>query len=151
MSINITAILTAVESHAMGLGQFERVNKHEVANAPGAGITVEIWVQRIGPAPGASGMAATSALVHLQVRLRMPALLPDDYIDPAMTTACSDLIAAYSGDFELGGLVRDVDLLGQFGTALQAVAGWLPQDGSLFRVYTIDLPLVCNDLWNQAA
>lgn len=150
MSINITAILTAVESHAMGLGQFERVNKHEVANAPGAGITVEIWVQRIGPVRS-SGLASTSALLLLNVRLRMPALLPDDYIDPAMTTACSDLMGAYSGEFELGGLVRDVDLFGENGTPLQAVAGWLPQDGSLFRVYTVDLPLVINDIWNQAS
>lgn len=149
MSIAITDILSAVASHASASGHFERVNQHEVANAPGHGITVEIWVQRIGPVRS-SGLASTSALLLLNVRLRMPATVPDDYIDPAMTIAASDLIGAYSGDFELGGLARDVDLLGENGTPLRAVAGWLEQDGTTFRVYTLDLPVVVNDLWAQS-
>lgn len=149
MSIAITAILNAVSSHAMASGHFEQVNGHEVANAPGFGITVEIWVQRVGPVPAASGLASTSALVLLNVRLRMPATVPDDYIDPAMTIAASDLIGAYSGDFELGGNARNIDLLGAYGTPVQAVAGWLQQDG-MYRVYTIDLPVVVNDLWTQS-
>jgi hypothetical protein len=43
-----------------------------------------------------------------------------------------------------------VDLLGQFGTPLSAQAGYVNQDGRLFRIMTITLPLVVNDVWGQA-
>jgi hypothetical protein len=60
-------------------------------------------------------------------------------------------MAAYSGDFELGGNVRNVDLLGQASEGLTAQAGYLEQDGKLYRVMTINLPLIVNDVWNQVA
>jgi hypothetical protein len=76
---------------------------------------------------------------------------PPDAIDPDMLAAVDDLCAAYTGDFELGGLVRHVDLLGINGTPLDVRAGYLRQDGIEFRVMTIALPVVVNDLWNEVA
>lgn len=143
------AILAAVESHALATGHFDRVNKHEVTNAPGVGVSAEIWVQRIGVARG-SGLAATSSLYVLQERIRIPATQNSDFIDPALTAAADALIVAYSGDFGLGGAVDYVDLLGENGTPLEATAGWLPQDGQMYRVYTLNLPLVLHNQWTQA-
>lgn len=144
------AILAAVESHARASGFFQRVNKHEVANAPGTGLTAEIWVQRIRPA--SSGLSSTSGLLVLNVRIRMPATYGSDFIEAEMLAACDALMLAYSGDFELGGAlgVRSIDLLGQHGTPLAAVAGYLQQQDNVYRVYTIDVPIVANDLWTQA-
>jgi hypothetical protein len=43
-----------------------------------------------------------------------------------------------------------VDLLGSAGAPLSAQAGYLNQDGRLFRVMTLTLPIIVNDVWDQA-
>lgn len=152
MTINTTAIVNAVASHAAATGQFERVNNHEPASPPGSGLTAAAWVQSMRPWPQRSGLAATSARLVLMVRIFASALQePLDAIDPAVTAAADALFAAYSGDFTLGDLVAEVDLLGSGGEALSAIAGWLPlSDGSRWRVMDITVPLVINDAWAQS-
>ncbi|MET8987757.1 hypothetical protein ABZW49_20110 [Nonomuraea wenchangensis] len=76
---------------------------------------------------------------------------PADAIDPAMLAALDALMSAYSGDFDLGGRIRNVDLLGQTGPPLSAQAGYLEQDGNTYRVFTVTLPLLINDVWDQEA
>lgn len=151
MSLNTAAILDTLVSHALSLGVFEQVNGHEPKNAPGHGVTAAVWVQSIAPAR-TSGLAASSGLLVVNVRtytgLRSQ---PEDAIDPNMLGAVDLLLAAYSGDFTLGGNARNIDLLGQHGQALSAEAGYLTQDGATYRVMTITVPLVINDLWEQAA
>ena len=44
-----------------------------------------------------------------------------------------------------------VDLLGMAGSPLGAQAGYINQDGALYRVMTITLPLLITDAWTQAA
>ena len=145
------AILQAVESHASATGSFERVNRHEPKNAPGNGLSAAIWVQDLRPAALASGLAVTAAVLTLGVRLYTNMLAdPQDLIDPSMVAATDALMTAYAGDFTLGDRVRNVDLLGQFGEGLAARAGYLEQDRKMFRVMTINLPLVVNDVWTQS-
>lgn len=149
MSLNTLAILDKVQSHAMALGLFERVNTHEPKNAPGNGLTVAIWVQSIAPARG-SGLASTSAHVVYSVRIFSNMLQePQDAIDPNIIEAVDKLMDAYSGDFELGGNVRQVDLLGASGAPMSAQAGYVNQDNKLFRTMTVSLPLIVNDVWEQ--
>jgi hypothetical protein len=152
MALDIRTILDAVESHALASGFFSAVNGHEPKSAPQSGITCAVWVEQIGPARGGSGLASTSVRLALNVRLYTPMVSePEDAIDPDMMTALDALMAAYSGDFELDGLVRQVDLLGAYGDPLSARAGYLTTSGAEYRVLTITLPLVVNDLWSQAA
>lgn len=152
MAVNTKSLVDAVVSHAATLGQFERVNSHEPKNAPGHGLTAAVWVQRLGPVALASGLAATSALLLVNVRLYSNMIAePQDAIDPNLTDAVDALIAAYTGDFTLGGIVRNVDVLGQFGTPLSAEAGYLEQDRKMFRVMTLTVPMVINDAWEQIA
>lgn len=148
----VNSLFDQVTSHAMTLGIFDRVNRHEPKNAPGNGLSCSIWVDVIRPLPQASGLASTSGLVSFHCRVTSNMLAePQDDIDPAILTAVTTLIGEYSGHFTLGGIVRDVDLLGQFGTALAAQAGYLNQDSRLFRVMVITLPIVINDMWTQVA
>lgn len=145
------AIIDAVVSHNLASGRFERVNGHEPKSAPGNGLTAAVWADRLGPVAAASGLAATSARLVLMNRLYSPFIQePQDAIDPNLLAAADILMAAYSGDFELGGLIRDVDLLGAHGVPLEGQAGYLNQDSTLFRVYTITLPLIINDAWSQS-
>jgi hypothetical protein len=134
----------------MASGLFERTATHEPKNAPGGGITWALWVDTLGPAPTESGLSATTARITFVIRLYTSMLAePQDGIDPAMTQAAVDIMTRYSGDFDLGGTVRNVDLLGQTGSALSSKAGYLNQDGRLFRVYDILLPVIVNDVWGQ--
>lgn len=149
--IEIEAILDAVVSHAMTTGFFDRVNQHEPKSAPGTGLTVAVWADSIEPVRS-SGADVTSAKVVMNVRIYASMLQePQDMIDPNMVKAVDALMAAYSGDYSLDGLVRNVDLLGMEGTPMQAQAGYLNIDGKMYRVMTISLPLVINDVWNQEA
>lgn len=150
MTLGVAGITASVQSHAETLGLFETVNLHEPKSKPGTGLTCAIWADKIGPASGSSGLASTSVLVVFAVRLYTPMLQqPYDAIDPNMLSAVDALMGAYSGVFTLEGQVREVDLLGEFGTPLSAQAGYITQDGKLYRVMTLSLPLVVNDLWTQ--
>lgn len=152
MALDIRTILDAVESHALASGFFQAVNGHEPKSAPQNGLTCAVWVEQIGPARGGSGLASTSTRLALFVRLYTPMMSePEDAIDPDMMTALDALLAAYSGDFELGGLIRQVDLLGAYGDPLSARAGYLTTSGAEYRVMTITLPLIVSDLWEQVA
>lgn len=152
MTIGLQAILDAVQSHAAKSGQFDRVAGHEPKNAPGNGLSTAVWVDRLAPLPTGSGLASTSGLLTLNVRVYTNMLSdPPDAIDPNLTAAVDALMTAYSGDFDLGGNVRHVDLLGAYSPGLSAQAGYLEQDGRLYRVMTITVPLVLNDIWTQNA
>jgi hypothetical protein len=150
--IDISGILAAIESKASQTGLFEAVNGNEPFNPPATGgLTCAVWVNHIGPVPAGSGLTATTGRIEFNVRIYTSAVQqPLDAIDPQMVAAVDALLSAYSDDFQLGGEVRDIDLFGAHGTPLQAAAGYLQMAGTTYRVYTITLPVIVNDLWAQA-
>lgn len=152
MVLDIDSILDKITSHAAASGHFDQVNGHEPKNAPGRGLSCAVWVNKIGPAFNSSGLNSTSAVLTFHVRLYSPMLQePQDAIDPNLIKALHVLIAAYAGDFEFGGSVRMVDLRGADSGGLSAQAGYLNQDQQLFRVFTIELPVITNDAWDEVA
>lgn len=146
------AIIDAVVSEAQALGLFDRVNSYEPKAPPGDGLTCAVWVESIDPIQS-SGLNSTSIRIALTVRLYTSMLAePPGMIDPNLTRACSALMEAYTGDFTLDGLVRNVDLLGQHGVPLSAQAGYVQigrEDSRLMRIFNITLPLLINDAWTQ--
>lgn len=153
MALDITTILNRVQDHALASGWFTAVNGREPLSPPDtSGLTAAVWVQDIGPARGGSSIVTTSVRLGLMVRLYAGLYTePGDAIDPRMMQALDALLRSYSGDFELDGTVRDVDLLGQYGDPLGAKAGYMLQGGTEYRVMDITLPLIINDLWEQVA
>lgn len=152
--MRIRQILDVVESHALASGHYSRVNRHEPKskNAATDGITCAIWVQRITPIGDGSGLAESSVRLELTVRSYASMLAePQDEIDPRVVDAADALMAAYHGDFQLGGEARHVDIFGAYGERLEATAGYLSLGGMLFRVIDIRLPIVLDDLYPQAA
>ena len=153
MPIDINSILDGVVSHAMASGWFEKVNQHEPKNAPGSGLTAAVWLQQLDPVSRRSGLNSTTGKLTFQLRIYQNMLSqPEDAIDPRMIQAADALFAAFSGDFTLGDTVAAVDLLGlSDGVPLSGRAGYLNQDGKIFRIFDITIPLIVNDLWTQAA
>jgi hypothetical protein len=64
--------------------------------------------------------------------------------------ACDALFEAYSADFELGGNVRNVDVLGAQGSPLSARFGFTTIDKQTYRTIDIVIPLVINDAFTQS-
>lgn len=148
--LNTAAILDAVESHAAASGYFDKTRGGEPLGSPGAGLTFAVWVDSILPHPAGSGMRSTTGRIEFAVRLYHPVdSRSPDRIDPAMIAATDALIRAYSGDYTLGGLVKAIDLLGMSGTSLRAQSGYVDYAGAEYRVMTITLPILVDDLWSQ--
>lgn len=143
-------IFNAVESEIAASGWFDRVGMHEPKNAPGHGLTAAVWVQDIRAAAAESGLNLTSALLTFNVRAYANMLQePQDGIDPNLLRAVSNLMRRWHDNYDFGlhPLVRNVDLRGQEGTPLLARAGYLEQSGTNFRIMTITLPVIVNDVW----
>lgn len=148
--LDARGIRDGLESHARTLGVFDQIGTHEPKNAPGRGISLAFWFDALAPAPRGSGLAATSALLVVNARLTVSMLRePQDDIDVDITDALAALFTAYSGDFTLGGLIRNIDLLGQTGTALSAKAGYLEQDSAEYRAWVATIPAIVNDVFEQ--
>jgi hypothetical protein len=154
MALEIQAYIDALASHAMSCGWLEKVNQYEPRSAPNTGLTAAIWFQNIKPFPGGSGLTATSVLMVMTVRIYTSAIKEPaelDMMDPVMVQVTDALITAYSGDFTLDGMIRNVDLLGEAGTPLEAEAGYLDIDRTKFRVVDITVPLIINNAFSQVA
>lgn len=140
------ALMVAMQTHATGLGLFDSVNLHEPKNAPGNGLSCAIFYSGLKPARGASGLAAVSLLTLITTRVYLPMLgEPQDDIDPQIMGAVAALMLEYCGDFEFGGLVRNLDIFGAHGQPMDGRPGYINQDGKLFRTVDLVIAVVTND------
>jgi hypothetical protein len=145
----VSTLITAAVSHANATGHFDQVQGGEPTGAPGNGLSCAVWVNDLRPV--ASGLAATSYRVELFVRVYHDAFTePVDVIDPAAVDAVDALLADYIGNFTLGGALRMVDVRGAQGGPLTVQAGYLTVGARTYRVMTISLPLIINDLYTEA-
>jgi hypothetical protein len=147
----IRALYAAVVSDAMALNLFPAVLGHEPKAAPQSDPTLAVWLQGLVPARGLSGLASTSGRAQFGARIYSSFLAkPEDDIDPKLLELASALIGAWSGGFTLGGDVMMVDLLGAYGDPLSFEAGYITHDEKPYRVAELVLPVIVDDLWEQA-
>lgn len=143
---DVNALYAALESHALKLGIFQRVDTHEPENAPGNGLSCTIHLGPIAADGSMSGLGSVSGTITFLVMVWSSMLQkPLEGIDPAVLTAVSTLLSEYSSSFTLGGTVRNIDLL-----ALRAEPAFIEQEGKQFRVEQITLRIVINDLWEMS-
>lgn len=151
MSLGAVAIIGAAVDHLLATGLFESVQGHEAKSAPGNGLTADVWLGPVKPAPANSGLAETSAILTLIARIYANATTePVDEIETNVAGAVDALMTAYSDDFTFGGLVAFIDLLGAHGASLSADPGYVTVGGVFYRCMTITVPCVINDAWTQS-
>lgn len=149
--IGITDLLDRTVSLLMSSGVFQTVNSHEPKHTPGPD-HAGCWVQNIDPVPEASGLDSTAGRVELRIRIYSSMLQePQDEIDPAITYKADLIMELFTGDFTLGGMIRNVDLLGAHGDPLRAQSGYLNIQGQMYRVMDIFVPYIVNDIWTQVS
>ncbi|MGY5048302.1 hypothetical protein ACWDE0_22120 [Streptomyces sp. 900105755] len=152
MSLDFRGIRNQLVSHAMTLGVFGQVLDHEPVSAPGSGLTYAVYGGRLAPSAANSGLSSTSAMLVFNGRLYTPAdSEPMGDADAIIFDALDALFGAYSGDFDLGGTVRNVDLLGADGPPLAADLRYLQLDSTTYRTANLNLPMIVNDVWAQGA
>ena len=140
------ALIEAVKSHAQTLGVFDRVTIHAPENAPGSGLSCWFTLGDVVPVQS-SGLGAVSIEVTLTAHIVTSMLQkPMGAVEWNMLGAVSLLMNAYAGDFNLGGLVRDVNIF----AGLKADLGYLDFQEKSFRIAEITIPLVVNDAWVEA-
>lgn len=146
----IDPIFDAVVSDVQATGYFDRVNQHELKRRPQTKMAASVWAQSITPIGEISGLANTSGRILFIVRMYKNMLgQPQDAIEPIMLKAASNIMRRYHDDFDFGGVIRNVDLLGQFGISLDAQAGYLEIEKVMHRIYDIQVPCLVNDIWPQ--
>jgi hypothetical protein len=148
---DVNDIFDRLVSHMLASGRFDAVNKHEPKNSPGNGVSCSLWISSIRPIR-TSGLNSTSCLIAFSARIYTSFTSePFDMIDPNVTSATVDLIGRLSANFELGGQddVREIDLLGAYGEPLSGKAGYVEISKHMYRVMTVTIPVVINDIWSQ--
>jgi hypothetical protein len=76
---------------------------------------------------------------------------PAEKIDVILANAVDKIFTALMGDCDLGASVRNIDVFGELGTPLKAVAGYVEIDKVLYRNVDVTLPLIMNDSWVLSA
>ncbi len=151
MSLGVRTLIIRIADHGKQSGAFQRVLIGEPKSPPGPGRTMAVWAAPMAPA--GSGLASTSMALRFLVRVYVPYVEPSDTqnVELSALEAVDVLLDAYNGDFTLGGTVRQVDIFGEHGQALVVDPGYVTLDSKIFRVMDITLPIVVNDVYDQAA
>jgi hypothetical protein len=151
MGLGTSTTIDKIVSHLLSMGLFERVGKHEPKNSPGSGLTAALWSERIVPHPVGSGLNVTAAVNVFMLRIYTNMISePQDDIDPKMVAAADRIMEELSGDFGLGGVVSNIDLLGEAGSPMSANAGYVTIAQTIYRVIDITIPVIVRDAWSQA-
>ena len=162
--LGIRDILDTIVSYVLASGYFDSVNQYEPAQVPGHGLHSAVWVDSIMPLAKHSGLTLTTTRVEINqcIYSSMEQEPPED-IESVMAEIVDAMIATYSGDIQLGGNVKCIDLLGMAGQPLGAQAGYINtpgyanrtgarnQVGTDVRVMNITIPVIVNDVWAHAA
>lgn len=149
--MNVVAIRDTLISHALSLGLFSSVSGFEPKSAPPNGCYGVLWLDEIAPARGRSGLASTTMRLVWSFRVGVNMTRePQADIELQILVTATALMAAYSGDFELGGEAASIDLMGAHGAPLAAKAGYIDQDQVKYRVMVITIPIIINDVLTQA-
>ena len=151
MALDVGPIMRVIGDHARQSGLYDYVSTHEPKAAP-QGPSYAVWLQRIRPARTQSGLSSATAHLVFNARIYTNMLAePQDGIDLTLSGLLNDLFNRYIGDFTLGGTVKQIDMMGQEGIDLEATAGYINQDGKMLRVFTITVPVIVNDAWDEEA
>lgn len=144
----------ALQSHAQTLGRFDTINGVEPKGAPGNGLHAAVWVDSFTPGDAPHGLATSSMVLTMAFRAYSDMFYePAGEIDPRLMEAIGEFITRVSADFTLDGMtsVQAVDLLGAYSGGLGGRAGYVEISGKMFRIFTVEVPIILIDVFTQAA
>ena len=147
MSLDTKAILTKLAGIGKQTGLFVKVDKFEPRGQPGNGVTLFLIS---GPMRAITSSGLNNASLRWQIDGRLYTPMnsePAAELDAVLTGAAAKYLEALCAQFTLGGLVRCIDVFGSDGEPLSATPGYLEQNDKVFRVVTLEIPLLINQQW----
>lgn len=151
MAFDVTASARAVQSHLEASGRFVHVQIGEPKNVVDqAGFVAAIFNESMRVV--GTTMGATIQQHVLTIRLYRNMLAePEESIELEGSLFVSAILSLFLGDFELGGSIRNVDVAGQEGQALEARWAYGDVSGKLYRLADITLPLIVDGTAGELA
>lgn len=87
----------------------------------------------------------------LNVRLHVDAFAkPQEEHELALTDTFSEFTTDIQQDYTLGGVVREIDIAGQFTDGMSAEAGRITLSDKMYRIIDITVPVIVNDVATHA-
>jgi hypothetical protein len=151
MTLGIEGLFDAVSSHIRRTVAAEGITEYEPDAAPtGQALSMAVYMGSIRPVRGGNGLNSTTLRVEFFVKFYYPSgVKSQEKADRVITRGVDALGAVLSGDFRLGETVMNVDLLGQYGESVGGAFGYSLIDGAEYRVFTLNVPLIVSDVWEQ--
>ena len=147
MSLDTKAILAKLATIGKASGLFVKVDKFEPRGQPGNGVTLFLISGPMRPITS-SGLNNVSVRWQIDGRVYTPLNYePASELDAVLTAAAAKYLEALCAQFTLGGLVRCVDVFGSDGEPLSATPGYIEQNDKVYRVITLEIPLLINQQW----
>lgn len=147
MSVDTKAIMSKLATIGQKSGLFVKVSKYEPRGQPGSKVTLSLISGPMAPIKS-SGLNNASLRWQIDGRVYMPMNYePAEDLDVILTAAAAKYLEALCGEFTLGGLIRCIDVFGSDGPGLSATPGYIQQGEKLYRVITLEIPLLINQQW----
>lgn len=153
-TLDILALQAAICAVLQRTGYLKTVGDHEPRDEPGSDPHGAVWLG--GPIKPArvSGLASVATCITWFVRIYLPVgsgtNMPYGDIDLELYRITDALMALFFGEFTLGGRVRNVDIFGAHSPGFSADPGYQRIGSAIYRVMTITLPLIVNDMYEEA-
>jgi len=151
MSLPIREVFSALVTHGRATGKMTAVVIGEYMNPPPDGLVMAVFLRPFGVALTGHGLAATSGHIGLTIRLYHPALCkPISDREIKIAEGADALLRRLNADLDLGGLVRNLDILGEMGEVATWTPGYVTIDAKVSRIADLQLNMIVNDVWPQA-
>jgi hypothetical protein len=147
VSLNPGPIVKKLATIALATGKFTRVNRYEPRGNPANGLTMALLSGPKTPIKS-SGLSKVSLRWQIDGQIYLPMhMTPPEDIDEKLSGAAAHYLELLCGQFTLGGLVRCVDVFGMDGEGLSATPGYIENNGKMYRVEQLVIPLLINETW----
>ena len=146
MAFLIQATFDAIRDALLKTNYFSTVEIGEPKSPPAdAKLTVHIWIESISEV--ATTLDKTIEVYTLTMRMMIPTVFsePVEGIEVELAEAVSRADEGLFADFSFGATVRNIDVVGQYGTAYRVDFGHVDIGGKLFRIADITIPMIVDD------
>ena len=129
---------------------FAHVRIGEPKSAPSERFTAAIFMQSVSvpEVPLAETTEVHTVTIRIYDNMTRE---PQEDVEFEMAKVTSRVMRDLAGEFDLGGIIRNIDVAGQYGVSLGARWAFLDIDGTIFRICDITVPMIVDGSATLAA
>lgn len=145
MTTSYATLRDKIITKLLATGLFADVNGHQPLSQPVGPATAAVWAGPIDVVPRRSGLDVVKYRLQVFVSVYVPLQDPLDAVEVTVVDTSLAILDLVVTDFELGGSLDHVDLLGAYGEPLRSSLGYLRVDQHDYRTATVTIPLILAD------